>query len=74
MSLALTPIAKPVQIRSVRGSGPEACRLMEMGLVDGARAEIIGRAPLGCPIHVRVNDFSVSIRVEDAALIEVASI
>jgi Fe2+ transport system protein FeoA len=74
MSLAITPIAKPVQIRGVRGSGPMACRLMELGLVDGARAEVIGRAPFGDPIHVRVNDFSLSIRAEDAALIDVASI
>lgn len=74
MSLALTPIAKPVQIRRVRGTSPIARRLMEMGLIDGARAEVIGRAPLGDPIHVRVNDFSLSLRSEDAALIDVASI
>jgi Fe2+ transport system protein FeoA len=74
MSLALTPIAKPVQIRGVRGNGPIACRLMEMGLIDGARAEVIGRAPLGDPIHVRVNDFSLSLRCEDAALIDVTAI
>ena len=74
MSLALTPIAKPVQIRSVRGDGPISCRLMEMGLIDGARAEVIGRAPFGDPIHVRVNDFSVSLRSDDAALVDVAAI
>lgn len=74
MSLAITPVAKPVRIRGVRGSGPRSCRLMEMGLIDGARAEVIGRAPLGDPIHVRVNDFSLSIRCEDAALVEVTSI
>ena len=74
MSLAITPVAKPVQILGVRGSGAVACRLMEMGLIDGARAEVLGRAPLGDPIHVRVNDFSLSIRSEDAALVDVASI
>jgi ferrous iron transport protein A len=74
MSLAITPIATPVQIRGVRGSGPVSCRLMEMGLIDGARAEVIGRAPLGDPIHVRVNDFSLSLRSEDAALIDVAMV
>jgi ferrous iron transport protein A len=74
MSLAMTPLAKPVQIRRVHGNGPLACRLMEMGLVDGAHVEVIGRAPLGDPIRVRVNDFDLSLRSEDAALVEVGSI
>lgn len=74
MSLAITPLSKRVQIRGVRGSGPMACRLMEMGLIDGAHAEVIGRAPLGDPILVRVNDCDLSLRREDAALIDVAAI
>ena len=74
MSLAITPLAKRVQIRRVHGNGPITCRLMEMGLIDGAHAEVIGRAPLGDPILVRVNDCDLSLRCEDAALVEVAAI
>lgn len=72
MSLASTRSSQPVRIRGVRGSDATTYRLMELGLIDGASVEVIGRAPLGGAIQVRVGDFDLSLRHEHAELIDVA--
>jgi len=49
-------------------------RLMEMGLIEGARVEVLGRAPLGDPLHVRLGDYELSLRSDEAALVDVVSL
>jgi ferrous iron transport protein A len=71
MSLASARIGQSVQVREVRLSHPLAARLMEMGFVGGATAEIMGRAPLGDPLRVRIGDSRVSIRSSEAELVEI---
>ncbi len=46
-------------------------RLMEMGLLDGEEIEVIGFAPLGDPMEVRLGDSRLSLRRVEAARIEV---
>lgn len=71
MSLAdLQPKSKAV-VRHVNIGGLVSYRLMEMGLVEGAVVEILGRAPFGDPLRVRLGDYRLSIRVADARLVEV---
>lgn len=48
-----------------------ARRLLEMGLLPGTRVRVVRRAPLGDPIELRLRNYSLSIRREEAALIEV---
>jgi ferrous iron transport protein A len=48
-----------------------ARRLLEMGLLPGTRLRVVRRAPLGDPIELRLRNYSLSIRREEAALIEV---
>jgi ferrous iron transport protein A len=48
-----------------------ARRLFEMGLLPGTRVRVVRRAPLGDPIELRLRNYSLSIRREEAALIEV---
>jgi ferrous iron transport protein A len=36
--------------------------LLAMGLVPGAEFEVLRRAPFGDPIHIRLNDFELSLR------------
>jgi ferrous iron transport protein A len=71
MLLAKAPVSQPVKITSVRNQGPVGRRLMEMGLIEGASIEIIGRAPLGDPLHVRVGDYDLSLRSGEAELVDV---
>ncbi len=49
-------------------------RLMEMGLIEGAQVEVVGRAPLGDPLHLRLGDYELSLRSEEASLVEVGEI
>jgi Fe2+ transport system protein FeoA len=50
------------------------CRLMEMGLIEGARVEVLGRAPLGDPLHLRLGDYELSLRREEAQLVDIADV
>lgn len=47
---------------------------MEMGLIEGAHVEVVGRAPLGDPLQLRVGDYELSVRCDEAELIDVAEI
>jgi len=74
MSLAQAPKLKPVLVTGIRSGGGMTYRLMEMGLIEGARVEVLGRAPLGDPLHVRLNDYELSLRADDAALVEITDL
>jgi Fe2+ transport system protein FeoA len=46
-------------------------RLIEMGLTPGSVFQIRSISPFGDPIAIRLKDFSISLRLKDASLIEV---
>lgn len=46
-------------------------RLLEMGFCNGARVEVIRRAPLGDPIQYRLRGYHLSLRSAQAACITV---
>lgn len=74
MSLAHAPLSRPVRITGVRGGGPLTYRLMEMGLIEGAHVEVLGRAPLGDPLHLRLGDYALSLRRDEAELVDITSL
>ena len=74
MSLAHVPLRSAVQVTGLRGANHTAIRLMELGVIEGARIEVLGRAPLGDPIRVRLGDSELSLRHSEADLIDVAAI
>lgn len=41
-------------------------RLMHMGLLEGTPVEVIRRAPAGDPIEIRLLDYALSLRKEQA--------
>lgn len=51
--------------------GESALRLMEIGLVVGAEVELLALSPFGDPIAIKLDDFSVSLRKEDAGQVEI---
>lgn len=51
-------------------SRPVALRLMEMGLLPGTEVTLERVAPLGDPIVVRVRGYALSLRKEEARLVE----
>ena len=44
-------------------------RLMSLGIIIGAEIEVIKLAPLGDPIEIRIKDFYLSLRKNEAAQI-----
>ncbi len=74
VSLAQVHKAHPVRITKVHGDDPLTYRLMEMGLIEGAEVTVLGRAPLGDPLHVRLGDYELSLRAEEAALVDVTEL
>jgi ferrous iron transport protein A len=61
----------PYKIIRITAKGIIRQRMLDMGLVPGARLCVIRFAPLGDPIEVRINRFFMSLRKEEARHIEV---
>lgn len=58
-------------IAAVDGNDAIMQRLLEMGLIDGEEIEVIGFAPLGDPIEIRLRDYRLSLRRSEAARVQV---
>ena len=59
------------RVVGVRGTGAVSRRLMEMGVVPGARVSVVKAAPLGDPLEVRVRSYHLALRRSEAAEITV---
>ncbi|MGD8454046.1 MAG: ferrous iron transport protein A [Phycisphaerae bacterium] len=71
MSLASAPMRRVFLVKGVRPGNPLSHRLMEMGLIEGTEVQVIGRAPLGDPLQIRLGDYELSLRSSEADLVEV---
>lgn len=49
-------------------------KLMDMGMVKGADVEVLGIAPLGDPMEIKIKGFNLSIRKDEARLILVETV
>ena len=58
-------------IQAIEGGAALVQRLMEMGLLEGEPVEVIGFAPLGDPMEIRLRDYRLSLRRREAACINV---
>jgi len=58
-------------IASIKANGELGRRIRDMGLVNGARITIQGRAPLNDPVSLRVMGFTLTLRNNEADFIEV---
>jgi ferrous iron transport protein A len=70
-TLATSKRGNILHVLSVQQSAISA-KLIEMGLYVGQEVEILFRAPFGDPIAVNVGGYVLSLRLNEAALIEVA--
>ncbi len=60
-----------LRIVRVNGSGAFKNRLMEMGFRRDVELRIVKYAPLKDPVEIRICDYNVSLRVEEAEKIDV---
>ena len=59
-----------VDVVSVDSSGLRV-KLLEMGLLEGQPLRVLFRAPFGDPIAVDVNGYVLSLRLNEACLVQV---
>jgi ferrous iron transport protein A len=69
-SLDRLPIGARGRVRAVRGDPALIQRLGELGVFEGEVIELLGVAPLGDPMEIRVGDSRLSLRREEATGIE----
>jgi Fe2+ transport system protein FeoA len=60
------------QILALRGAPDRLQRLREMGLLKGTTIKFIRWAPMGDPLEIELRGYKLSLRREDACLVEVA--
>ncbi len=71
MTLDKLPVGKSGVIDTVGGEGALRCRLLDMGLIPRTTITVHKVAPLGDPIELFLRGYSLTIRRDDAALIEI---
>lgn len=64
-------IGETVVVAKLNGEGATKRRIMDMGITKGVQVYVRKVAPLGDPIEVTVRGYELSIRKEDAAMIDV---
>jgi ferrous iron transport protein A len=57
------------RIQEIQGEDVLSQRLREMGLLEGDVVEVVGFAPLGDPMELRLNDYFLSLRKVEASRI-----
>jgi ferrous iron transport protein A len=67
LSLDQLRVGQRATIKSLQGEDSLIQRLLEMGLLEGEEVEMIGVAPLGDPLEVRLRDYRLSLRRREAA-------
>ena len=70
-SLDQLRLGERARVEAIRGDDAIVQRLLEMGLIEGEEVEVIGFAPLGDPMEVRLGDYRLSLRRSEAARVQV---
>ena len=64
-------VGETVKVVKLHGEGAVKRRIMDMGITKGVEVFVRKLAPLGDPIEITVRGYELSIRKEDADMIEV---
>ena len=74
LTLKDSVVGKNYEVIKINGKGPLKRRIMDMGITKGAQIYIRKVAPLGDPVQINLRNYELSIRREDAELIEIKEI
>ena len=70
-TLKQVKVGQTCTVKRVHGEGALRRRIMDMGITKGVEIYVRKVAPLGDPIEITVRDYELSVRTNDAELIEV---
>lgn len=71
MTLEEVEIGKTCKVIKVGGEGKIRRRLFDMGVTEGTSIFVRKRAPLGDPIEVTLRGYELTLRKDEASLVEV---
>lgn len=71
MTLKELAAGKSGTITAVGGEGVLRCRLLDMGLIPKTKVTVQKIAPMGDPMEIRLRGYELTLRLEDAAKIEI---
>ena len=64
-------VGQNLRVVKIHGDGAVKRRIMDMGITKGIELHVRKVAPLGDPIEITVRGYELSIRKDDAQMIEV---
>ena len=70
-TLKQAKVGETVKVVKLTGQGAVKRRIMDMGITKGVEIFIRKVAPLGDPVEVTVRGYELSLRKDDASMIEV---
>lgn len=70
MTLKDLKVGSSGMIRAVGGEGILRCRLLDMGRIPRTRVTVVKIAPMGDPMEIRLRGYELTLRLDDAAQIE----
>ena len=70
-TLKQVKIGETVKVVKLHGAGAVKRRIMDMGITKGVSVYVRKVAPLGDPVEVTVRGYELSLRKDDADMIEI---
>lgn len=70
-TLKETACGRTVTVKKLNGTGALKRRIMDMGITKGSQIYVRKVAPFGDPIEVTVRGYELSLRKQDAEIVEV---
>ncbi len=74
MTLRELGIGESALILSVGGEGALRQHFLDMGVIPGAEVTVIKFAPMGDPVEIKIHGYELTLRLDDAAKIEIQKI
>ncbi len=71
MTLKELEIGKSATITAVGGAGELRQHFLDMGLIPGGKVTMVKYAPMGDPVEIRIHSYELTLRLDDAAKIEI---
>ena len=71
MTLKELAVGRSATIVKVGGSGALRQHLLDMGVIPGTEVTVLKYAPMGDPVEILIHGYSLTLRLDDAAKIEI---
>ena len=71
-NLREVPVGGTAKVIKIHGEGAVKRRIMDMGITKGTRIYVRKVAPLGDPVEITVRGYELSLRKQDAEILEMS--